>query len=106
MKLLTFIRSSAIALAVFGFLAASPASFAKNPGTIHGAHVSVIKVGMSGAEVERLVGKPTAKPKWLDGTSTWTYETDDWTERCDVDFGADGKVKGTIIFKRANSGNT
>jgi len=106
MKLSNFIRTCAASLAVLGFLAVSPASFAKDPGTIHGSHTSVIKVGMSGAEVERLVGKPTGKPKWMNGTSTWTYETDDWKERCDVDFGPDGKVTGVTIFQRASSGNT
>ena len=109
MKFSNTLRSGAAALAVLGLLAVSPSSYAA-PGdsadVVHNAHVSVIKAGMSGAEVERLLGKPTSKPKWLNGTTTWTYETDDWKQRCDVDFGTDGKVKGTMLYQRASSGNT
>ena len=110
MKFSNTLRSGATALAVLGLLAVSPASFAKDGSkaqTIQVAQLpTTVKAGMSGTEVEHLLGTPTTKPTWLNGTSTWTYETDDWKQRFDVDFGTDGKVKGTMIYQRASSGNT
>lgn len=102
-------RSSVVALVATGFLATSPALFAKD-GTpapiIKLDQLPVVKSGLSAAEVEHALGRPASKPVWLNGTTTWTYDTDDWKQRFDVDFGADGKVSRTMLYQRAGSGNT
>jgi len=103
------VRSSVAALAAIGFLAGSPALFAKDgmpAPTIKLDQLPVVKSGLSAAEVEHALGKPASKPVWLNGTTTWTYDTDNWTQRFDVDFGADGKVSRAMLYQRASSGNT
>lgn len=103
------VRSSVAALAAIGFLAGSPALFAKDgtpAPTVKLDQLPVVKSGLSAAEVEHALGRPASKPVWLNGTTTWTYDTDDWKQRFDVDFGADGKVSRTMLYQRAGSGNT
>lgn len=109
MKASHLIRSSVAALAAIGFLAGSPALFAKDATpapTIKLAQLPMVKSGMSTAEVEHALGTPARKPVWLNGTMTWVYDTEDWTQSFDVDFGTDGKVSRAMLYQRASSGNT
>ena len=100
------IRSSVAALAAIGFLAGSPALFAKDATPappLKLAQLPVVKSGLSAAEVEHALGRPASKSVWLNGTTTWIYDTDDWNQRFDVDFGADGKVSGTMLYQRESA---
>lgn len=103
-------RSLALSLAAAGLVSLSTASFAVDGSSVHPIRAAEHQQlsGMTASQVEQTLGKPLRIRTYARTTdTTWVYLTAETPRNAEmqVDFGADGKVKGHgVAWSNGRSG--